>query len=227
MKQTDIGIFLHRIAYSESSIIATFYTQKNGIQKFLFQGAKKKNHNLFPLNICEITYYFRKDSELVKLTHVENTSPLNNLRNNPMKGVIVFFLADVLKQTLQTNEQEKELFQFITQQIAALETAKDVSDFPVRFLAAYTQYNGIFPHQQDEVVNYFNLQEGFFHEHEQAGEWCIKGNEAQQLYNVFFHQKIDKSGRKKALETLLMYYQIHIPRFNVEKSIDIIRAILS
>ena len=68
MKSTDKAILLNRINYSESSLIITYYTLNNGIQKFLFQGGKKKANNLFPLSISEITYYNRPDSSLGKVT---------------------------------------------------------------------------------------------------------------------------------------------------------------
>ena len=84
MKRTDKAILLNRISYSESSLIITFYTFENGIQKFIFQGGKKKAHQLFPLAISEITYYKRPDSDLGKLTSSESKRILNELPFNPI-----------------------------------------------------------------------------------------------------------------------------------------------
>lgn len=110
MKQTDLGVFIHRIAYSESSLITTFYTKNNGLQKFVFQGGKKKNSNLFPLNVCELDFYFRPDSELGKLTKADSITNLDSIFSSPIKSVIAFFIADVLRQTLQTNQKELKVF---------------------------------------------------------------------------------------------------------------------
>ena len=42
MKQVDKGILIHRINYSENSLIITLFTYSNGVQKFISKGVKKK-----------------------------------------------------------------------------------------------------------------------------------------------------------------------------------------
>lgn len=227
MKQTDLGLFLHRIAYSESSLITTFYTQNNGIQKLVFQGAKKKKTNLFPMAICELTYYHRPDSELGKLTQVDAVVPLNDILLNPVKSLIAFFIADIVKQTLKTNEKEQEIFDFLVKTTKNLENSSDLTLFPLIFLAEYTTYIGIQPHfDTTEQPNYFNLKEGEFHSDFRPGEWCEEGENAQQLYQLFSQQTCLPTFKKKGLELLLNYYQLHIPRFDVDNSLAIIREVL-
>ncbi len=129
MKESDNAIFLHRINYSETSLIATFYTQTHGIQKFMFQGGKKKGTSLFPLSLCEITYYKRPDSELGKLTEARPSDMLIELFSNPMKATLAFFMADVIKQCLQTDQADPQLFHFLTRSIHALDAADDLFFF--------------------------------------------------------------------------------------------------
>ena len=112
MKNTDRAILLNRISYSESSLIVTYYTFENGIQKFIFQGGKKKAHQLFPLSLSEITYYKRPDSDLGKLTSAESYQLLKEVPFNPIKSTIAFFIAEVLLKCLKTEESEKDLFLF-------------------------------------------------------------------------------------------------------------------
>lgn len=225
MKQTDYGIFLHRIPYSESSLIVSFYTLEGGIQKFIFQGAKKKNALLFPLNICELTFYRRQDSELGKLTHSQPAHALDGIFSNPLKGTIAFFMADVLKQTLRTNQAEPEVYAFLEQKILELNETTDVKLFPLRFLAAYTEWIGIAPHIEDGA-KYFSLAEGEFHSDFRPGELGIEGELSQALYELFEGQAEIRQ-RKALLNTLLEYYRMHTPGFNVQQSLEIVTAVLN
>lgn len=227
MKQTDIGIFLHRTSFSESSLVTTFYTKNNGLQKFVFQGAKKKNNNLFPLNICELTYYKRPDSELGKLTNSETVNALNAIVSNPVKSIIAFFIADVVRQSLQTNEKETEVFHFLSNAISKLNETNELTLFPLHFLADFTYQIGIQPSMGDNGKPiYFNLNEGEFHSDYRPGEPSVEGEVVECIYQLFNNEKIPASSKKQVLEIVLNYYAIHIPRFNVEKSLEIIREVL-
>ena len=225
MKATTFGILLHRIAYSESSVITTFYTKDAGIQKFIFQGAKKKSNVLFPLSVCELIYYKRPDSELGKLTEATPLFPLNGLMSSPIKASIAFFLVDVLKQTLQTNQSEERVFDFLTSQIQLLNEAEKVQFFPIQFLAKYTDFIGISPQLMLEPL-FFNLMEGEFHSDVRHGEVELSGEICRQLLKTFEGELPDKAYQKEVFEQLIHYYKIHSPRFNVDESLQIIEAIL-
>jgi len=213
------------MSYSESSLIVTFYTKGAGIQKYIFQGAKKKNNVIFPLNICEITYYKRPDSELGKLTEAASIFPLTEIISNPYKSSIAFFMVDVLRQTLQTNQAENELFSFIEKQIISLNESKSVSFFPLQFLVQFTEHIGIFPSLEDNPT-YFNLMEGEFHSLFNSGEVEIHGESCQQLYQLFLGNNPNPRYKKELLDILLHYYKIHTPRFDVSNSLEIIEEIL-
>lgn len=225
MKASKFGILLHRIPYSESSLIVTFYTNDAGIQKFIFQGAKKKSNALFPLSICELIYYKRPDSELGKLTEATPLYPLNGLTTSPIKASIAFFMVDVLKQTLQTNESEERIFDFLVDQIRLLNDADKVQFFPIQFLASFTNYIGISPQLEQNPI-YFNLMEGEFHSDLRRGEVEITGESCKQLLKTFEGEVPEKQYQKEIFDTLIRYYQIHSPKFNIDASLQIIDAIL-
>ncbi len=225
MKGSEIGIVLHRTSYSESSLIVTFYTKGAGIQKYIFQGAKKKNNAIFPLNICELTYYKRPDSELGKLTEANSLYPLTHILTNPYKSSIAFFMVDVLKHTLQTNQPEEELFSFLKNEIKALNETDSVAYFPLHFLAKLTEFIGISPSLEDNP-RYFNLIEGEFHSMFKTGEIEIHGEACQQLYNLFLGENPAPAYKRELLNVLLHYYKIHTPRFDVTHSLEIIEEIV-
>ncbi len=229
MKESDNAIFLHRINYSETSLITTFYTQTKGIQKFMFQGGKKKGTSLFPLSLCEITCYKRPDSELGKLTEARPSEMLIELFSNPMKATLAFFMADVIKQCLQTDQADPQLFHFLKRSIHALDTADDLSSFSTEFLIGFSEQLGIAPQIAEKNCLYFHLQDGDFSDFERLGELVATGEGIQfiQHYLRGSATKIyTKPTKKEAFETMLTYFKLHIPRFNVDQSLAIIHDVL-
>lgn len=226
MKQTDNAIVLHRISYSETSLIVTVYSRNNGIQKFIFQGGKKRNSAIFPLSLCEVTYYKRLDSELGKLTSLQPSTNLNDLISSPFKSTIAYFVADVLRQTLQTNQSETVLFDHLKKEIELLNNTDVLGFYPIIFLVNYTKHIGIFP-DLNENPKYFNLIDGEFHSELRIGELVVEGELCQNLYALFCGENVPtKSDKSEIFDVLLRYYTIHSPRFNVSTSIEIIKEVL-
>jgi len=225
LKQTDLAILLHRISYSETSLVVTYYTKSRGIQKFLYQGGKKKGSTLFPLSVCEIVYYHRLDSELGKLTEAQPAIPLDGILTHPIKSTIAFFIADILKQTLQTNQSEEQLFAFLYSEIALLNSKTDLALYPLQFLAKYTEYIGIAP-QLVQEPRYFNLMEGEFHSDYRPGELEIDPILCSELLKIFENLEPDKRYKKELFNILIHYFKIHSPKFDISQSLQVISEVL-
>lgn len=230
MKQTDKGIILNRISYGDSSFIVTVYTLEKGIQKFIFQGAKKKKVPIYPLLIAEITYYKRPDSELGKLTAVEAKNHLQELSFDPIKSVISFFIADVLLKCLKHEYEDSELYFFLESFIQAINDADDLSHFPIHFLTEFSKHLGICPNVLDENPRYFNLIDGELSNQKPIGDIYSTDEIATIIYdcieNQITAQKFSKLIRKDALEAMIRYYQMHIPQFGDLTTLAIIDDIL-
>ncbi|MBP6090334.1 MAG: DNA repair protein RecO [Crocinitomicaceae bacterium] len=230
MKDTDHAIFLHRTHYSESSLITTFYTKKNGIQKFIFQGGKKKSVGIFPLALSEIQYYHRPDSELGKLTATSPLKMLHELSTNPIKSTLAYFIADVLRNCLKTDQKDIHLFTFLENRIELLSLTTDLSLFNTQFLIDFTYHLGIEPILSTTVKTYFYLQDGSFSDTYRIGEIVAKNDGVLLIQALFLKEKIDinfsKQAKKEAFEIMLSYYKLHLPSFDTSNSIEIIREIL-
>ena len=229
MKQSDTAIFIHRINYSESSLIVTFYTLQNGIQKFIFQGGKKKGTALFPLSICEIIYYRRPDSELGKLTEAKPHQALQDIPMNPVKATIAFFMVDVLKQCLQTDQHDISLFRFLEKTIVTLNVTTDLSLFATQFLIDFSLHMGIDPHIQESNKRYFHLQDGDFSAFDRTGELVADGPPVVLIQSLLRKETISnptKELKSDVFDIMIHYYKLHVPNFNIQKSLDVIKEIL-
>lgn len=229
MKQIDQGIVLHKINYSESSLILTFYTQQNGIQKFIFQGGKKKGTGIYPLSLLELTYYRRPDSELGKLTGVSALESIQHIPFHPVRSTIAFFIADVARQCLKTEQDDEALYQFLKEKIIELDTTEELSMYPIFFLSDFSYHLGMLPHIPEEGAKFFVLNEGEFMNHKPIGEIIVEGEVVDYLINVFEGNRSALSHsqqKKEAFDVLLRYYALHIPKFDTSSSLDILREVL-
>lgn len=229
MKQNDKAIFLHRTNYSESSLIITFYCYQNGIQKFIFQGGKKKGTALFPLSLCEITFYKRSDSNLWKLTDTQSYEILQEIPSNPIKSTIAFFMVDVIKQCLQTDQHDSHLYQFLEKCILDLNKQPELSLFATRFLIDFSRHLGIDPQIQLTNMSYFHLQEGEFSSFDRQGEISASGPAViliQKMIRKDSLENCSKSDKIEAFDIMVHYYKFHIPKFDIHQSLEVIKEIL-
>ncbi|MFT4661172.1 MAG: DNA repair protein RecO (recombination protein O) [Patiriisocius sp.] len=228
MKATDKGVFLHRLAYSETSLIVTFYTKSSGLRKFIFKGGKKKAHSLFPMSIGELSFYERKESDLLHLTSVDPATT-HQFQFDPVKSTIAFFLAEVVRKCIQQGAPDEMLYNFVVDQISSLEGNEEHQYFPIHFLIDFSEVLGIQPYIEEDQAAYFNLDDGTFETYSKV-ELRVATGEAARLIKqrILSIETLDhsKEVREKALEVMLDYYRIHIPNFDTIDSYEIVKEIL-
>jgi DNA repair protein RecO (recombination protein O) len=227
MKENDLGIFLQRTAFSESSVIVSYFTRNHGFQKFVFRGAKKKSAHLFPLNIQELVYYHRLESDLGNLSSTESTMEVQNIPFDPIRSSIAFFLAEVLQKCLTHTEKDDHLFSFLHQQIEILDKSDDLALFPSKFLLLLTFHLGIEPHVINENSNTFNLADGEFH-HSHTADLNCSGAAAAVILELLrgLNPTVGYTLRKEVLNALILYYKFHVDHFGNLKTKDIIESVL-
>jgi DNA repair protein RecO (recombination protein O) len=230
MKQCDNGILLNRISFSENSMIATFFLENSGIQKFVFLGGKKKSGNLFPLGIYEVTYYKRPDSEMGKINQVELVNSMHSIFTNPFKSVIAFFVAEVLHQSIKSEEKDVGLFLFIKNEIAQLENENNLKSYPALFLLKYITHLGIRPHVEDENSSFFNLEQGVYTTNPMNFDKIINSEASSVIKDCLLERENAYLGlelhAKQVVSLLISYLTVHLPNFKGQKSLELAKEIL-
>lgn len=229
MKETDKGIFLQRTVYSDSSLIVTFFTFKGGLQKFIFRGGKKKAHNIFPMSVSELSYYGRKESDLLNLTSVESVRP-QTFQFNPVKGAIAFFMAETLRKCIAQGQEDPDFFHFIENAVLDLENRENVTLFPLEFLIECSEALGFKPLCDTPSACVFNLDAGIFQRSSSTIERTYLGKAVDLIKEIVQNNRSaeihERSEREEALEIMLHYFRIHVPRFDKLESYEIVREVL-
>ena len=231
MKQQSKGIFIHKTTYSESSLIVSFFTEDEGLQRFIFYGGKKKASVLFPCSICEITYYRRPDSDLGKLTEVHGTTNLTQILFSPCHGTVAFFYADIMRNVLKSEMEDRDMYSFLVDAIQGMNSLRDpdLSLAVVWFLLRLTEKLGIEPIVQDIAKKFFLPTEGLFSDYERKDLITYSGEGVeliQEMLQMREKSKVKSQAKRDALEVLLAYFKFHIPSFNIDRSLSIVREVL-
>lgn len=233
MKNTIDGIVLQKIDYSETSVILKLLTEKEGVMSFLFQGAKskkKKGNLIAPLAIVSVEYYKRQDSDLAKISSLEPAVVYKDIPFNPYKSSIVFFMNEVLNQTLLEKEDTADIYLFMNQVLQILDLSDQTANFPPKFLFELTRYLGFLP-KMDERPEFFDLQEGSFTPNQPNHPFYLDKEKSAVLlglsgtkFDRIHELKIDLETRRQLVHDLLSYYRIIFDNFEEIQSLSVLEA---
>jgi DNA repair protein RecO (recombination protein O) len=193
-----------------------------------FKGGKKKSALLYPMSPVEVIYYKRPESDLLLVHQFERISESEVHGFHPIQSSIAFFMADVLKNCMQTDQGDAELFAFLREKITQLERNEHLSVFPILFLVELSTHLGIEPLLEDDF-KFFDMPEGRFTREINYGSQVHSGPVVQELYKIFRGDLIldeSRALRKEILGLLLSYYQYHISGFNVDRTLEVLSETL-
>lgn len=232
MQKNIEGILIKSTNYSDTSLILKVFTPE-GIQSFIYRGAKKKNkHNILqPLSIVSITFNEGK-SDLKQVKEIALAHPLHNIPFDISKSSILIFINEFLyKRVLLSTNEDKELYGYIKKYILILDEMKcSTANFHLYFLSNLTKITGITPGGNPEG-KYFQLLEGEISNHPIAPFLDVETTEAfKQILRAndetFADLKIPKPIRLKLLNGLIEYFSIHLENKTEIKSLKVLTLVL-
>lgn len=225
MLLTTKGIVLRFVKYRESSIIATIYTEKEGIVSVIANSVRSKNSKgkiaLFqPMSLVELVIYFNASKNINRISEIRSYHPLHKLRQGPIKSAIAIFLTEMLNKCLKEEVGNTSLYNFLQDSIIQLNDQEDsINDFHMVFLHNLSRYLGFKPASVDEYVEHIT-NKSFYNEedHKHALLSLMSGDYGTQT-------KLNSSTRQIFLADLLEYYQNHTEIGKI-KSVEILHELL-
>ncbi|MFA6924496.1 MAG: DNA repair protein RecO [Bacteroidales bacterium] len=233
------GIVLRNINYGETSIIVKIYTEIFGLKSYIVKGVKARKAkfkiNLFqPLTLLDLIVYNKTKSHIqnIKEARIDYTNKSINTDIN--KTSVLLFISEILNKSIREEEKNEHLFNFIFNSVKLLDDTNDnVSHFHLVFMMQLTKYLGFFPQNNfSEKNKYFNLREGIFTENEIIAANSISPANSEhfsKLINTSFDDlktlKFEKSKKKKLLENMIRFYELHLESFKNIKSVGVLEAV--
>jgi DNA repair protein RecO (recombination protein O) len=234
------GIFIHAVKYSETSLIATIYTEHFGRQTFIINGTHGKHSSvkasLFqPLYLLDLEIYYKAGRDIQRLKNARISNPYSAIQFDIRKSSQVFFLAEILYKCLREEEPNADLFNFLYHSMSYFDlTLVGINDFHIWFLFKLTRFLGINPSSENsEISNFFDMQSAAFVSHEPVHNQFTDMHSTGLLSRLFDIgiSSIDtlnytSNERKIMLEKILEFYRIHFDHIGEIKSLAVLKEVL-
>ena len=219
---------------------------KSKIKRGLFQ----------PLTLLDLVVYHKENQSLQSVKEAHLAHPYQTIPFDIRKSSVALFINELVYKTIREEESNPGLFEFLWQSCLQLDaTDEPVSCFHLFFALQFCHYLGIFPQTNySDQLPVFNLREGFFQsaipdhpqylnpeysklfysvlricnlqpeENGEIGETCLP---AGRWRNGEIFTNMKSETRNQLLETILLYYRLHLPGFRGLQSHHILHDVMA
>ena len=228
------GIVFKTIKFSESSVVCKIYTERFGMQSYIVSGvrsskSKMKASVLQAFSLLDMEVYYRENRNLNRIKEFRPAVVFSSLPFDIVKAATGLFMIEILYKSIREEEPNAALFNFIFEKIKELDEAVRISaDFLLKFLLELSGLLGFFPNgTYSDQTPQFDLKEGSFVGQANQPQYLLDEIASQFLSDLIRNHpmSLSHSNRKKMLEGLLQYYQLHVPNFSHPKSLRVLEEI--
>lgn len=233
------GIVLHHIKYSDTSVIVTIYTEQFGRQSYIINGVRSKKAKikasiLQPLFLLDMEVYHKPKKDIQRVKEVRIDFIFSSLPYDIRKSTMALFIAEILYKTIQEQESNNELFNYLYHSIQLLDLKEEgISIFHLYFLLHLTKYLGFFPDNNFTEQNcYFDIKQGCFTVLKPIHTFTLDKQESlciSKLLEFSENQhedlKISSKIKSNILSSILDYYTLHNEGVSNIKSLGVLKEV--
>lgn len=237
MLVTTKAIVISTIKYGDAGIIAKCLTASDGIKSYLLRGILKSKKGKLkiayfqPLMQLEIVANHKNKGSLEYIKDVKTVYPYTSIHTTITKSSIVLFLSEILNYSIQEEEKNETLFEFIENALQWLDVHDEIANFHLIFLMNLTKYFGFYPETANMHKSYFDLQEGQFFDSNTMNQ-CITGKTLtcfKQLLGIKFDEQstimLSSQIRNEILAIFIQYFKLHLQGFRQPKSMEVLHEV--
>jgi len=234
---TTKAIVISSIKYGEADLIVRCYTESSGLKSYLLRNILKSRKGKLkvsyfqPLTLLELEVMHKDKGTLERINEAKVIYPYQTLHTNVVKSAMVIFIAEILTNSIQEEDEDKALFHFLEKSFIWLDTHTEIANFHILFLLKLSMHLGFYPDISTSSHHYFNMMEGIFQPFN-TGKYSEEGvhvEKLKQFFGIEFEAinriKPTKKIRLAILNLLLLYYQLHLQSFKKPKSLLVLNQI--
>lgn len=231
------AIVISALKYAEADLIVKCYTQQSGIKTYMLRGVLKAKKGKFktslfqPLTQLELVARHKDTGNMEYLQDAKLKLHYKSLHTNVVKGTMVLFISEVLRSSIQEEEENEQLYLFLERTINWMDTHENIGNFHLLFMLKLTKFLGFSPDNTYPEGSYFNMMEGVFQDLK-TNAYCMEGPNLELLkqflginFDTLDSIKLTKSARSSFLNMLIVYYQLHLDSFKKPKSLTVLKEI--
>ncbi|WP_209401579.1 DNA repair protein RecO [Pseudozobellia sp. WGM2] len=239
MQVTTKAIVLTSLKYGDTSLIVKAFTASDGLKGYLLKGVlaskkgKLKSAYFQPLTQLEIVANHKNKGTLESIREAKVSYHNQTLHSNIAKNAMTLFLAEMLSNSIHEEEPNQGLFKFLEASLQWLDTHNEISNFHIYLLLRLTRYLGFYPDTKDIEASSFDLMEGEFTDTPSLNPILVDDN--LDYFKTFLGTnfdginsiKMNKKNRQELLQSLVLYYELHLQGFRKPRSLAVLNEVFS
>ena len=237
MQVTTKAIVLSSLKYGDTSLIVKAFTASDGLKSYLLKGVlnskrgKVKAAYFLPLMQLEIVASHKNKGTLESIREVRVNQPYKTLHTDIVKNSMVLFLAEMLGNSIQEQEEDKALFHYLEHALFWLDEHPSNSNFHILFLLNITKYLGFYPDTSYQDAPFFDLMKGSFSKTPTLNPLIQDENliHFKKFLGINFDTldtiRMGKSQRQELLKKVILYFELHLHGFRKPKSLAVLNAV--
>lgn len=237
MQLTTKAIVLSSLKYGDTSLIVRAYTASDGLKSYLLKGVltskrgKLKAAYFQPLMQLELSANHKNKGTLESIREVKVINTYKTLHTDIVKNSLVLFLAEMLGNSIQEQEKDLALYNYLEYALDWLDRNTAIANFHLLFLLNLTKYLGFYPDNFEQGKNYFDLLDGQFISTPSFNPLIEKENvlHFKRLLGINFDAlsslKLGKTNRESLLNSVVLYFELHLHGFRKPKSLAVLNAV--
>ncbi len=212
------GIMLRFTRYGDTSIIASAFTERNGLQSFLVKGVRSPRAHarmaLFqPLTIVDLVIYQRDSANLQHIREVRCHYPYRNIHGDVLRETIAFFLTELLNRSLREQTETEAMYTFLESELMRLDQiTAGLECFHLEFMLMLSRQLGFGPQTPEEILGGRVVPP----EVRSAVALLLEGRT----------RELTLDQRRDVLGILAEFFRDHIGNFGNLRSVEVLREIL-
>ncbi len=237
MQITTKAIILTSLKYGDTSLIVKAFTASDGLKSYLLKGVlsskkgKLKSAYFQPLTQLEIVANHRNKGTLESIREARINYPYRTVHSDISKNAMTLFLAEMLGHSIHEEEVNQGLFEFLEASLQWLDMNNEISNFHCHFLIQLTKYLGFYPDTSAMCASCFDLMEGEFTDTPSLHPLLTGENLGyfKSFLGIHFDAihtiKMNKTNRQELLQSLVLYFELHLQGFRKPKSLAVLNEV--
>jgi DNA repair protein RecO (recombination protein O) len=236
---TTNAIVLSSLKYGDTSLIVKCYTQDEGVKTYLIRGVLKPKKSglkaayFQPLTQLRIVASHNSKNTLNSIKEVQVIHPYKTFHTDIVKQSVVLFLSEVLSNSIQEEEQNLALYEYLETAFIWLDVHDRVANFHLLFLLNLSGFLGFYPDTSDKNKKGFDLLEGVFSDNIHEKNVISKNDfyQFKKLLGIIFdtleNVTYSKEERQLVLQVIMQYFKLHLDSFRNPKSLQVLEIVFS
>ena len=233
------AIVLRTVKYGETSLIVDMYTEQKGHQTMIVPSVRKAKATTPPsyLQLLSLVDMVAYHSDHKKIHHIKEIRLDHSFQSIPFdmrKSSVITCLAEITSKCVTTSYPQPELFNFLHDELIAYDHPDTYDrDFLIRYLVALTHHLGFGMEVPEENVQakYLDLMEGNLVVTKPMHQYFMYAEDIASLQLIISAGKDNRADipletRRRIIDQLILYYQLHVESLREVKSLSILRELL-